>query len=510
MADDGNQNNVNNEPEEGAGGDDEDQQQDDPLQGGAPPQVPAPAAGAAAAAATGALTQAQQNLIAQIVATAIVQHQQQQQANPTNPNAVFALTPARITTGCLDFNNKRDSAIFDTNSKELPHKYDGTSKNFTVLTEDLSSRATNANWNEILNIPENCRSDVRNAQGIFPLDLTVAAASPKLDLLVAFGSITEQQIRDHAELYMSRNDRRAQNALMMANTINASLTVSGKREFLDKKDKCMVNGMEHGPLLFKIIASRIIVDTQATDTAARDNLAALGEYMKTCKGDIKQFNKYVKEQRDILLGRGTDSSDLIPHLLRGYKKCTYAPFVTYMTTVEDRYNDRSQEHTATQIMDLALNYYDSKKTLKQWGSPDESQKTVLALQAELSKLRLKQSTKAKAERAGRAASGDDANTSGRRRGPNKKEEYAWKYEGRPTGKQSKTKMKDGKKFHWCPHHNDNKGMWVRHELSKCKNKPKPDDAEEKEESSSNDDEVSELQAKLSLVQPFLDLLEAQK
>ena len=65
----------------------------------------------------------------------------------------------------------------------------------------------------------------------------------------------------------------------------------------------------------------------------------------------------------------------------------------------------------------------------------------------------------------------------------------------------------------CPmmhNHNNNKGMWVCHELSKCKNKPKSENAEPEADETSNHDKVRELQAKLSLVQPFLDLLEEQK
>ena len=32
--------------------------------------------------------------------------------------------------------------------------------------------------------------------------------------------------------------------------------------------------------------------------------------------------------------------------------------------------------------------------------------------------------------------------------------------------------KEGKTYHWCKWHNDNKGQWVLHHPSKCKNCPK--------------------------------------
>ena len=58
---------------------------------------------------------------------------------------------------------------------------------------------------------------------------------------------------------------------------------------------------------------------------------------------------------------------------------------------------------------------------------------------------------------------------------------AWQLENKD-GKKTcqKERVVDGEKtkvtFYWCSHHNDNKGMWVRHKPEDCKSKQAKDKA----------------------------------
>ena len=59
------------------------------------------------------------------------------------------------------------------------------------------------------------------------------------------------------------------------------------------------------------------------------------------------------------------------------------------------------------------------------------------------------------------------------------------------GDQDSTKQKNGKTYHWCHNHNDDKGMWLVHLPEKCKALGTPNAQFQKPTKSENENQTAE-------------------
>ena len=93
---------------------------------------------------------------------------------------------------------------------------------------------------------------------------------------------------------MDANSHQAQNNVQLYHCMLNSLTKAGKLKILAESQKYHTRESPCGPLLFKLLMQKAIIDTRATATMFRDNLSSLDTYMSSVNSDVKRFNDYVK------------------------------------------------------------------------------------------------------------------------------------------------------------------------------------------------------------------------
>jgi hypothetical protein len=134
------------------------------------------------------------------------------------------------------------------------------------------------------------------------------------------------------------------------------------------------------------------LDTRATNKALRDNLKVLPEYCVQVKGDIDKVNAYFMQNLNQLLSRGEGADDKEDILFAAYQHVPDAEFRKYMGQKKDDYydniNDMANADYKT-IMLKAKTEYDMLMLSKDrpFGSPSEEEQHVIALQAELNKVK---------------------------------------------------------------------------------------------------------------------------
>jgi hypothetical protein len=130
--------------------------------------------------------------------------------------------------------------------------------------------------------------------------------------------------------------RQAQNNTMMYKCIKNSIEEEGKVKILAELDSYHVQGVGCGPLLFKVIMGKAVVDNRATASFYRNNLLELDSYMSTINGDVALFNHYVKQQVYNLKARGETVNDLLLNLFKGYRATSDSKFSRYIMDKQDR------------------------------------------------------------------------------------------------------------------------------------------------------------------------------
>jgi hypothetical protein len=120
----------------------------------------------------------------------------------------------------------------------------------------------------------------------------------------------------------------------------------------------------------------------------------LDTYIKTVDSDIKKFNIYVKGLLRDLEARGETTQDLLSNLFKGYKAASDEKFVEYIQSKEDDYDDGNATITATHLMEIALNKYQTRLQANTWKAPTEAEEKIIALEAKLQTM-MKQQKKLK-------------------------------------------------------------------------------------------------------------------
>jgi hypothetical protein len=128
-------------------------------------------------------------------------------------------------------------------------------------------------------------------------------------------------------------------------------------------------------------------DTQATTAHARNNLAGLDVYMSGLpESDIKEFNKYVKQQLQTLTARGETTHDLVTNLFKGCLSVKCEKFVLFIERKKDSYNANDIDFTHETLMAVVEKHYDSMKLEGAWTAVSPHEQHVLALTAKITKL----------------------------------------------------------------------------------------------------------------------------
>jgi hypothetical protein len=114
-----------------------------------------------------------------------------------------------------------------------------------------------------------------------------------------------ETLRNTVTGYVNNQTRQSQNDYQMFHCIMNSLTEEGHLKILTEQDKYHIGAANDrtpsGPLLFKLLMQKAIIDTRATSSLLRENLSSPDTYMATIKSNIKEFNEYVKQNYEGLL-----------------------------------------------------------------------------------------------------------------------------------------------------------------------------------------------------------------
>ena len=366
----------------------------------------------------------------------------------------FALAPALVTDQVLDYSTKEGASLYKSGIKALDedNPFGCDAEGLRVFLSRLSDRSRQMGWHVVLNVPDD------------PADPTGAHKS----LLTRYGEIPMTRIRQFVEAHVAgRTSRAAQDSAMIHQCLTASLSASGYAKVSLFAEEYTVNGIPDGLLFLRVIIRESHLDTNATSTQIREALTRLDDSMGQYGSDIARFNEHVKSLVLSLAARGETSSDLLVNLLKGYKACSDTEFVAYVRQKESDYEE-GKPLTYQQLMSLALNKYKTRVTNKEWNAPSADQQKILALEAELKKLK---SAKGKAPKPptpkAKAPKPDDPKKpQAKEKATGKKQKPDWMLK-EPTAQEKASGSKktvSGKQYHWCPHHK----AWTRHSPAECR------------------------------------------
>jgi hypothetical protein len=192
-----------------------------------------------------------------------------------------------------------------------------------------------------------------------------------LNFLDSSRCLTLPELRVHVNTFIDTGGRLPQNDYQMYLCLAKSVDGDTKEKMESERSdylagQAVVPGhvvlIESGLLYMKKLLDTAHADTRATTTHARNNLAGLDVYMSGLpESDIKEFNKYVKQQLQTLTARGETTHDLVTNLFKGYLSVKCEKFVLFIERKRDSYNTNDIDFTPDTLMAVAEKDYDSMK-----------------------------------------------------------------------------------------------------------------------------------------------------
>ena len=125
-------------------------------------------------------------------------------------------------------------------------------------------------------------------------DLNPVIKGKSIDLLQLYSTISLDNLKANCKSYIDQQTHDVQNSAQMYQCIMSSLSEVGKKTIANENDEYTEANIKSGPLLYKVITSKEIVDNRSTTNHLRYQLGALDTYIYECGNDILKFNQYVK------------------------------------------------------------------------------------------------------------------------------------------------------------------------------------------------------------------------
>ena len=141
------------------------------------------------------------------------------------------------------------------------------------------------------------------------------------NFLTYYAAISLEDVVTHARGYIDQQTRVAQDNNILFEALWKSLSQSAKDKIVVWQDEYTINGRKSAAVVLKVITRESDVDTQATASFIRSQLADLAPAMQSVGSDIEKFNQNVRTLLRSLRRRRqkTDENDLIANLFKGYK-----------------------------------------------------------------------------------------------------------------------------------------------------------------------------------------------
>lgn len=374
---------------------------------------------------------------------------------PAAPAVVhFALTPARVSNAVIDYDTESGRKQFKAATAALQEKFNLDSSELQLFLQMLSDRVYEQDWTDVILVPID--GDVTNLK----------------NLTTHYGEVPLADVRAHALSYVMGVNRAAQDSMQLYTCLMSSLTKEALNRVRLKRDEYTIvsplGSMVSGSCLLKVIIGVSHIDTMATVSQLRTRLSSLDTYMVAIQSDIDKFNLYVNTCLESLHARGESTQDLMVNLFKGYSKASDKAFKDYISKKEDFYEEGGAI-TTDDLMMFALTKFQTLTDKGLWNTPDEADEKIIALEAEVSRLKKRGAPPAAKKQAspGGAKSKDAASTSSKSKAE-KKSKPAWMLVA-PSGSEPHVKSVTGKEYYWCPKHN----AWGRHTPQSCEGKGIP-------------------------------------
>ena len=389
------------------------------------------------------------------------QPQPQPQAQPNQP-AQFARSPALVHDTVIDYSTSTGAKLYSKVTSALPTTFSLSKPNIRVLLNELETRANEYGWATVLsvNVGDQANPVLRN-------------------LITDHGRITLDAVNAHSMTYIAQQNRQAQNNYQLYLCLTKSLDEETKKRMANEHHRYTITAgnqaFQCGASYLKLLLSKAEVDTRATASHIRRNLAHLSTYMKeTAQFDVTVFNEYVRDNISTLTSRGETSDDLMTNLFLGYLACSDKKFVEYIERIKDGYDEGSDLTPEALMTKAEVKYAQRKKLERNWNNPSKEHEEIVALKA-----KLEAAVASMKQRRGKPFQKEGGKGGGKVGGKQQKKKgmHSGKMAFRntkPKAGESHTKNVDGDIWHYCPHH----GFWGRHKASECRKNKKGDEASE--------------------------------
>ena len=383
-------------------------------------------------------------------------------AGPAPPAPAFALGPGR-SHAVLNFDDPNTGAtatkLYNKAISPLDTKFDGEADNLAIFLASVRDRARRFNWQRLITVPID-DGTTRN-------------------LLTHYGQVSLDNTRTHAQTYVNTPTRDAQGNDMFYYFLADSLTSDFRTTVLLYADVYTVTNVPVAPALLKQIIILTRVDNPASTMHIREMLIESKSKLLLLKGNITQFNQWVRKQMGRLHAREQEAVDLLYYLWKAYKAAPDDEFVVYIKDLKSQSDDGRATFTAEDLMVRAENKYEARLLDEEntWGKPTEDQEKIVAMTAEINSLKKAHSstTQTKLTKQKAATSNTQANkkTQPKKTKEQKKTNEKWAWKNKPPkdtdSKENNAFVKtfEGKKYYWCLDHNNDAGMWTLHHPNDC-------------------------------------------
>ena len=168
-----------------------------------------------------------------------------------------------------------------------------------------------------------------NPNGILMIPPDINFPNITRSLLVDYGTLTYESVRDKEISYIDADTRATQDTSMLYRCIMNSLSDDGIAKLNVDEEMYTLGTFQRrsGVCLLKIHIRESYLDSNATSSMIRFRLSELDDYLDEIDNDIIKFNKYVKVLAHNLHARGETTNDLLANLFKAYAACSDQTFV---------------------------------------------------------------------------------------------------------------------------------------------------------------------------------------
>ena len=210
------------------------------------------------------------------------------------------------------------------------------------------------------------------------------------NILMHYGQVSLENTRTHAATYVNTPTRDAQDNDMFYYFLADSLTNEFRTTMLLYTEVYTVTNIPVASSLLKQIIILTRADNPASTMYIREMLIESKRKLVTMKGNITEFNQWVRKQMGQLHAREQEAVNLLYYLWKAYKAAPDEDFVTYIKDLKSQCDDGRTTFTAAEdLMVRADNKYEARLLDEEnaWGKLTEEQEKIVAMSTEINSLK---------------------------------------------------------------------------------------------------------------------------